>query len=75
MTVKNLIDLLSACDPETRVVVAGYEGGVDDVSGLENIHIRLDANANDAWYYGRHEPTWDSEEIAESGVVPALCIG
>ena len=33
MKVKELIEKLSQLDPELMVVVRGYEGGVDEVSG------------------------------------------
>ncbi len=53
MKVKELIEKLSQLDPELMVVIRGYEGGVDEVSnyGLCNIWL----NANDEWYYGKHE--------------------
>ena len=52
MKVKELITRLQACDPESIVVIAGYEGGVDELIDVNAVHIRL--NANTAWYYGRH---------------------
>ena len=61
MTVKELIESLSKIeDQEVRVMVNGYEGGVDDIvigNGIDNtpaiIHVALDVNTE--WYYGRHE--------------------
>jgi len=62
MTVKELIESLSTIeDQETRVMVGGYEGGVNDIviaNGIGNntpaiVDIALDVN--DEWYYGRHE--------------------
>lgn len=54
MKVKELIKALKKQDPEKMVVIQGYEGGVDEVRGVEPIKIKL--NANTAWYYGKHQP-------------------
>jgi hypothetical protein len=64
MTVKELIEKLKQYDENMRVVVSGYEGGVDDVGKLHETGIKL--NANDAWYYGKHEivPIDESDEKA-----------
>ncbi len=61
MTVRELIESLSKIeDQEVRVMVRGYEGGVDDIvigNGIDNtpaiIHVALDVNRE--WYYGKHE--------------------
>ncbi len=53
MKVKQLIEVLSQLDPELMVVVAGYEGGVNEVDKSELCDIEL--NVNDEWYYGKHE--------------------
>lgn len=53
MKVKELIEKLSQLDPELMVVVAGYEGGVNEVSDYGLCDIEL--NVNDEWYYGKHE--------------------
>ena len=62
MTVRELIESLSKIeDKEIRVMVRGYEGGVNDIvigNGIDNntpgiIHIALDVN--EEWYMGRHE--------------------
>jgi O-succinylbenzoate synthase len=61
MTVKELIESLSKIeDQEVRVMVNGYEGGVDDIvigNSIDNtpaiIHVALDVNRE--WYYGKHE--------------------
>ena len=53
MTAKQLIETLQQIDPETRIFVAGYEGGYNDAT-ISNIQdIALDVH--DAWYYGDHE--------------------
>ena len=48
-----MIEVLSQLDSELMVVVAGYEGGVNEVDKSELCDIEL--NVNDEWYYGKHE--------------------
>lgn len=53
MTVRQLIEELGRLDPDLPVVVRGYEGGCDDVDGVEvTAHFR---NVNIEWFYGTHE--------------------
>ena len=53
MTAKQLIKTLQQIDPETRIFVAGYEGGYNDatISNIQDIAL----NVHDAWWYGDHE--------------------
>jgi len=60
MKVKELIEKLQRCDPETMVVVNGYEGGVNPCCVCKEKHIKLGVNSE--WYYGNHEIV-DSEEF------------
>lgn len=53
MKVKELIESLSQMNPELLVVVAGYEGGVDEIDKFKMCDIEL--NVNTEWYYGKHE--------------------
>jgi len=53
MKVKELIAELQKCDPEHRVVVDGYEGGMADIG--KPITIKIVLNINEEWYYGSHE--------------------
>ena len=53
MNVKQLIEKLSAYDPETMVIVSGYEGGVDEAEYAADVKIKL--NVYTEWYYGKHE--------------------
>ena len=66
MTVKQLIEKLQQFDPEAMVVVAGYEGGYNEISDAGDICLNL--NVNKQWYYGEHE--WD-----KNGECRAICIG
>jgi Ni,Fe-hydrogenase I large subunit len=53
MNVKQLIEKLSAYDPETMVIRSGYEGGVTEVTEIDKRKIKL--NVNHQWWYGKHE--------------------
>ena len=73
MTVRELIESLSKIeDKEIRVMVSGYEGGVDDIvigNGIDNntpaiIHVALDVNTE--WYYGKHERVDDMYDATNS---------
>lgn len=53
MVVSELIAFLAQCKPDARVVIDGYEGGLEDVVAASLVNIRVDAN-QDADYYGHH---------------------
>jgi hypothetical protein len=65
MTIKELIESLSKIeDQDIRVMVRGYEGGVDDIvigNGIDNNTIVIPAiqyvalDVHREWYMGRHE--------------------
>jgi len=56
MTVKQLIEVLSKLeDQEARVMVKGYEGGVDDIGDIIPAIVNIALDVNEEWYYGRHE--------------------
>jgi hypothetical protein len=44
LTVAELIAILQQCPPNLRVVVNGYEGGVEEPSCVQRITIELDEN-------------------------------
>jgi hypothetical protein len=60
MKVKELIQKLQEYDPETMVVVNGYEGGVNACSVCREESIKLGVNSE--WYYGNHEIVEEEEE-------------
>jgi hypothetical protein len=74
MTVRQLIESLSNIeDQEVRVMVRGYEGGVDDIviqNGIDNNntpaiqYVALDVNTE--WYYGKHERVDDMYDATNS---------
>ena len=86
MTVKELIESLSKIqDQNIRVMVRGYEGGVDDIiigNGIDNNTIVIPAivnvalNVNKEWYYGRHErvESIDQNTIGMYTIVKAIIL-
>ncbi|NNJ84276.1 MAG: hypothetical protein HKP13_04955 [Gammaproteobacteria bacterium] len=68
MTVTELMEHLKAFDPNLPVVVAGYEGGFNDVSFVAP--ARMFPEANTEWYYGAHEEALPGDE----GTVTALLL-
>lgn len=70
MTVAELIEKLKEYPQDLRVVVHGYEGGVNDVGYFEEMDIYL--NYNTVWFYGKHEEvcSWTKDTTHEK--VPAL---
>ena len=60
MNIKELIEKLQAFDPELRVVVDGYEGGVKDAGYVVEETIAL--NVHEEWYYGEHETLYADEK-------------
>lgn len=62
MTIQQLTTLLSQYPPDTRVVVAGYEGGFNDITIHKIIHLELDANKE--WWNGQHEEVQSPGEKA-----------
>ena len=73
MTIAELIEKLKEYPQDLRVVVSGYEAGVDDVGELEELDILLNYYDEDAWYYGRHDRVyaWSSGD-KNYEKVPAL---
>ncbi len=57
--VSELIEVLKAQNPESRVVVNGYEGGFCDVKMVRELPIKL--NEHEESYYGPHEQVDDCE--------------
>ena len=53
MKVKELIDVLQKLDPETLIVVDGYEGDYDVPKGAEQIYVTGPHETH--WYYGDYK--------------------
>ncbi len=54
MTIKELIETLSKFDPDTPVVIRGYEDGYNDVSIVRPKTMQLNVNEKHH-YYGAHD--------------------
>lgn len=63
MKVHELIAELSHFDPQQRVVIPGYEGGVDDLEPEDVRQVMLCLDVNTADYLGAHEVV-SPEELA-----------
>lgn len=70
-TVRDLIGILSRYPSDLRVVVEGYEDGIDDLDPnyIERIEIIL--NQNNYWWSGKHQWAWREK----TGRVQALLLG
>ena len=53
MTKAELIEMMSEYPEDTMVVIQGYEGGLEDITEVEKIKLKL--NYNTSWYYGPHK--------------------
>lgn len=63
LTIRELINELEGYDPDTPVVVSGYEGGFSDANSVRTILLERDVHTD--WYYGPHE-------INENGITHLL---
>ena len=53
MKVKKLIEILQKEDPETLVIVDGYEGDFDTPRKTHQFYVK---KQEAEWYYGEYEP-------------------
>ncbi|MBF0177996.1 MAG: hypothetical protein HQL63_14285 [Magnetococcales bacterium] len=67
MTVAELMELLKQHAPTMRVVVAGYEGGYNDLSSIKP--IRMVPEADTRWYCGAHAEADDGNENAVTALL------
>jgi hypothetical protein len=80
MTVRELIQELSQIkDQDVKVMVRGYEGGIDDAiiqkdeSSTPAIYT-IKRNKNDEWYLGRHEITEEDTPLKEDKIERAIIL-
>ena len=77
MTIKELIESLSKIEEqEVRVMVKGYEGGVNDIDTNTPAIIHVALDVNEEWYYGKHEPADNLYEATNTNyhIVKAILI-
>lgn len=73
MIISELIEKLKDFPPDTRVVVRGYEGGLDDVDEIEETEIYL--NCRTLLGYGLHvEVEYAYERDKDKEKVPAIIL-
>ena len=59
MTAKELIGVLQKLDPDTLIVVDGYEGDYDAPKGAEQIYVTGPCETK--WYYGDYKDCPEDE--------------
>jgi hypothetical protein len=52
MDIKTLIEHLSKYDPNTRVVVQGYESGYDELDTMYTVALTKNEHKQDKWWDG-----------------------
>jgi hypothetical protein len=70
VTVNQLIERLQKMPQEHMVVIRGFEGGVDEVTELEEARIELDVN--EEWNYGSHELLDARDKTQDENIVSAV---
>lgn len=53
ITAADLIQMLLAYDPETVILIPGYEGGFKPIHTVKKETLLKDVNKE--WYYGQHD--------------------
>ena len=75
MTVKQLIESLSKIeDQDTKVMVRGYEGGVEDIGTSFSTIVDVALEVNEDWYYGAHEVVSECHTYTGKTIVKAIII-
>ena len=80
MTVRELIEKLSQIkDQEIKVMVKGYEGGIDDAiirtnEGSTPEIYTIERNVNEEWYMGRHEVTEEDTPLKKDKIERAIIL-
>ena len=70
-TVRDLIGILSRYPSDLRVVVEGYEDGIDDLDPSDIKQIEIILNQSNYWWSGKHQEAWQEK----TGRVQALLLG
>jgi len=75
MTVRELIKVLERIeDQETRVMVKGYEGGVEDIDNITPAIVNVALNVNKEWWNGSHEIVSEEHTYTDKQIVRAIVI-
>jgi hypothetical protein len=75
MTVKELIESLSKIeDQDIRVMVKGYEGGVEDIENIIPEIVNVALNVNEEWWNGSHEVISIDNTYTDKEIVKAIVL-
>lgn len=75
MTVGELIKVLTQIeDQDTRVMVKGYEGGVEDIGNNISAIVNVALNVRTEWYYGSHDVVSECNTYTDKEIVKAIVI-
>ena len=66
MNAKDLIEVLQKLDPDTIIVVDGYEGDYDVPKGAEQIYVTGPKETR--WYYGDYKDCPEDEPGAKKAL-------
>jgi hypothetical protein len=75
MTVRELIKVLERIeDQETRVMVKGCEGGVEDIDNITPAIVNVALNVNKQWWNGSHEIVSEKHTYTDKQIIRAIVI-
>ena len=75
MTIKELIKILEQIeDQEVRVMVKGYERGVDDIEDRIPEIVNVALNVNKEWWNGTHEVISNDHTYTDKEIVKAIIL-
>ncbi len=75
MTVKQLIQILSQIqDQEIKVMVRGYERGVEDIEDTIPEIVNIALNVNTEWWNGSHEVISIDHTYTDKEIVKAIVL-
>ena len=75
MTVKELIKILEQIeDQEIRVMVKGYERGVDDIENIIPAIVNVALNVNKEWWNGTHEEVSEDNTYTNKEIVKGIIL-
>ena len=75
MTVRELIEVLSKIeDQEVRVMVKGYERGVDDIADIIPEIVNVALNVNKEWWNGTHEVVSEDNTYTDKEIIKGIVL-
>ena len=75
MTIKELIEVLSTIeDQEVKVMVKGYEEGVEDIENIIPEIVNVALNVNTEWWNGSHEVISNDHTYTDKEIIKAIVL-